>query len=327
MHFSLVKICPPGSPAHGFDDAVLPMYHALRRLGFSVEIRLNTPNPATRNIVFGSCVSPRLVGRTLPRSSIIVNLEQLVPGSIWMNNNYITHLRDFTVWDYSKRNLGVLHGLGITNTVLVPLGYVPEMTRLRPDFPEDIDVLFYGLLNDRRAAVLGALQERGIRAVAAPSDTFSDKRDALIARAKIILNVHFTLPASLEVVRLGYVWANRKAVVSERHESTEVDPCFSRACAYFPYGGLTEGVLSLLADAKARLAQAESGYAAFAARPLEGILKAVVGQRLFAASAGAGGMGGDTAPKTPLSEGPCPPETGGLRPYLPGITQSWIVGP
>ena len=325
MHFSLVKICPPSSPAHGFDDAVLPMHHALRRLGFSVEIRLNTPNPASRNIVFGSCVSPRHVGRTLPRNSIIVNLEQLVVGSIWMNNNYLTHLRDFTVWEYSERNLGVLHRLGITNAALVPLGYVPEMTRLRPDFPEDIDVLFYGLLNDRRAAVLGVLQERGIRAVAAPSDSFGDKRDALIARAKIILNIHFTLPASLEVARLGYVWANRKAVVSERHESTEVDSCFSRACAYFPYGELTEGVISLLADAKARQAQAESGYAAFAARPLEEILKAVVGQRRFAPPADTGGEGGATAPKAITDETPYLAEKGDMR--LPGVTQSWIIGP
>ena len=332
MHFSLVKISHPDVPTHGFDDAMLPMFHALRRLGFSVEIRINEPNPLSRNIVFGSCTAPRKVGRILPANSIIVNLEQMVPGSLWMNNNYLSHLHDFTVWEYSESNLEVLHRQGITGAVLVPLGYVPEMTRLRTDFPEDIDVLFYGLVNGRRADLLSSLEKRGIRTYIAGGNTFGFARDRLIARAKIILNIHFIVPARLELVRLGYIWANKKAVVSERHEQTEVPEYLENACAYAVYEELEERVCALLADNAARKQQAEKGLELFAAKRLDESLKKVVGNRVFAAgghslsesSEGYGNEAGSLKESSAFhGRGQDHAVPSGV--YLPGVSDEWSI--
>jgi hypothetical protein len=273
------------------------------------------------------------VGRSLPDNSIIVNLEQLVPGSLWMNNNYLSHLHDFTVWEYSRQNLEVLHQHGITRAALVPLGYVPEMTRLRTDLPEDIDVLFYGLLNKRRTDLLTRLESRNIRLYVAGGDTFGLGRDLLIARSKLVLNVHFTVPARLELARLGYVWANGKAVVSERHEQTEIPEYLEDACAYAPYEELEERVCAIVADDAARKLQAEKGHALFAANRLDDALKEIVGQRIFSsgthsdgtyspAPAGAGvdtSGGGSSSPAVATGKH--------ASVYLPGISSEWSIAP
>ena len=287
MHFSLVRFNPAdGPPSHGLDDVILPLFYALKSLGYRTEIRLDSVNPRSRNIVFGSCLAPRKIGRMLPPGSIVFNLEQLGGDSKWMNRDYQAHLREFPVWDYSAANMAVLEGLG-ARAAHVPPGYVPEMTRLRRDCPRDVDVLFYGLINDRRHAIIKALHDAGLK-VLATQEAFGNLRDALLARARLVLNVHYYLPAKLEMVRLGYVFANCRAVASERRPDTEIPPGLEEACAFYDYEDLVDGVRELLADEQAREKQEDAAFAVFAARPLARTLEGLVGRR----AAPAGGLAG-----------------------------------
>lgn len=280
MHFTLVKMNPPdASPSHGFDDAILPLYHALKRLGFEVEIRFNSVNAGSRNIVFGSCIAPRRIGRMLPRGSIIFNLEQANGASKWCNRDYLTHLKDFTVWDYSAENVRLLAAMGVPGAVHAPLGYVPEMTRLAPGYPEDVDLLFYGLVTDRRDAMLRRLVADGHNVIAS-QEAFGDLRDSLLAHARAVLNLHQFMPARLEVVRLGYIWANKKAVLSERGPDTEVPEHLEEACAWASYDELPEAAARLLAEPGAAARQGEAGFRAFAARPMADALEKIVGRRV-----------------------------------------------
>jgi hypothetical protein len=325
MHFSLVRISPPGVPtAHGFDDAILPLFYAFKSLGFAVEILCNRANPQSRNIVFGSCQAPRKTGRMLPRGSIIFNLEQLVDGSLWMNRDYLAHLRDFAVWDYSPGNIARLNGLGIRGASCVPPGYVPEMTRIDRRGPQDVDVLFYGLINARRQAVITRLRAGGIRVLAA-RDLFGNRRDALLARSRLLLNIHYAVPAKLEMVRLGYAFANRIAVIAEERADTELPANLERACAFFPEEALPEGARRLLDDDSLREKQEAAAFAAFSALPLAATLEKLVGRRVFASApqAAAGGED-DGSPLAGRGDAPCapaPPEWliagGGQDPALP----------
>lgn len=279
MHFSLVRISPPGAnPTHALDDVMLPMYYALRALGFTVEIRLNDCNPSSRNILFGTCLTPRKADREAPRGSIIMNLEQA--HSAWFTGEYLDHLKKFTVWDYSLRNIAFLKTREVSAEYL-PFGYVPEMSRLDGDGRKDIDVLFYGFLNKRRLDVINSFRDIRLMAV---QKAFGQERDDLLKRAKIVLNIHFYSPASLEVARLGYVWANKLAVAAERGPDTEIPQGLEGACAYFDYDHLADGVLSLLENDKMRQAQAESGYNAFAGLSFAESLKRLVGSRIHAAT-------------------------------------------
>ena len=279
MHFSLVKINPEDAqPSHGFDDVILPLFYALQRLGYQAEILFNRVSPKSRNIVFGSCIAPRRVGRELPPGSIIFNLEQLTPDSKWCNPNYIAHLRDYTVWDYSARNIGFLANLGIQAAHL-PLGYVPEMTRLDPTgaSPEN-GLLFYGLITERRDAMLRRLVAEGLP-VLASQDAFGDLRDKLLLASRLVLNLHNYLPARLEVARLGYVWANRKPVLSEIRPDTEIPDYLAEACCFAEYEDIPEAAARLLGSRAELNKQAERGFKAFASRPLTDGLQKIVGRR------------------------------------------------
>ncbi|MDR2743831.1 MAG: hypothetical protein LBB66_01325 [Desulfovibrio sp.] len=284
MHFTLVKINPENAhPSHGFDDVILPLYCALRRLGFAVEILFNRVNGKSRNIVFGSCITPRRTGRMLPGGSIVFNLEQIVPGNKWANSEYLAHLRGFDVWDYSPANTRELRLAGVASATCVPLGYVPEMTRLAQDCPAEVEALFYGLVSDRRHTLMQRLLQRGVR-VLCPGEAFGDLRDRLLTRSRLVLNIHNVVPARLEMARLGYVWANRKAVLSEAGEGDEIPDDLREACVFAAYDDFPETAARLLTDRNKLERQAGAGFRAFAARPLARTLEGIVGRRVYPAS-------------------------------------------
>lgn len=280
MHFSIVKINPEDAqPSHGFDDAIFPLYYALAALGFEVEILFNRVNPHSRNIVFGSVIAPRRVNRLLPPGSIVFNLEQLgVAESKWCNEHYLAHLRSFTVWDYSAANTAALRAAGVDDAVHLPLGYVPEMTRLKADFPAEADALFYGLVTERRHRLIQAFLAAGVHTLVS-QEAFGNLRDKLLARSRLVLNIHQFLPARLEVVRLGYVWANKKPVLSEKRDDTFIPEHLAEACLYADYDDMPEAARTLLAAPKRLKRLGETGFKAFKARPLSADLEKIVGRR------------------------------------------------
>ncbi len=46
----------------------------------------------------------------------------------------------------------------------MPVGYVPELTRIAAAPAEDIDILFYGSMNERRNNVISQLRQAGLNA-------------------------------------------------------------------------------------------------------------------------------------------------------------------
>ncbi|MDR2572856.1 MAG: hypothetical protein LBC94_00690 [Desulfovibrio sp.] len=288
MHFSLVKLNPADAhPSHGFDDVILPLYYALRRLGFEAEILFNRVNAHSRNIVFGSCIAPRRASRMLPRGSIVFNLEQIVAGNAWANPDYLTHLRGFEVWDYSAANTLALREAGIASAACVPPGYVPEMTRLAQNVPLDVEALFYGFVSDRRHVIIRRLLGLGVAALC-PREAFGDLRDKLLARTRLVLNIHNIAPARLETVRLGYAWANKKAVLSEECVGDEIPDDLREACVFASYEDFPEATARLLSNGGELQRQAEAGFRAFAARPLARTLEKLVGRRAHALCGGPG---------------------------------------
>jgi hypothetical protein len=92
-------------------------------------------------------------------------------------------------------------------------------------------------------------------------------RDALIARSKIVLNVHFYESRLFEIVRVSYLLANRKCVVSETGSDAPFERQFEPGVAFAPYGMLAETCMRLLQNPTARRDLAESGFNRIAALP------------------------------------------------------------
>jgi hypothetical protein len=174
---------------------------------------------------------------------ILFNLEQIAPGSPWLTTEYLALLRGRPVWDYSLQNIGELARLGIGATHC-DIGYMPALTRIKPA-REDIDVLFVGSLNERRMAVLQDVRNRGAR-LAYLFNLYGRERDAHIARSKIVLNLHFHEARVFEIVRVSYLLANRKCVVSETGLDRRYEQRFQTGIAFAPYDELADVCMRLL---------------------------------------------------------------------------------
>lgn len=277
MKLSLVKIFNERNRIvmQGLDDVIIPLTNSLLRLGHEVSYQENHLSTDRCNVIFGAhsgqdCLS------NIKKTDIIFNLEQWHSKSPFFTPEYLDLLRRCRVFEYSKRNAKYLsHEHGIS-TEFFRIGYDPLQSLLDPEFPQDIDVLFYGAVNPRRAKIINSLRQRGVN-VATLAGLFGKMRDFAIARSKMVLNIQYYEESSLEIVRLSYLFANRKAVVSECAPKTYFYPELKDACRFSAYNELPDAVEELLADGDKRRAIADSGFEAFAQWKMDDTTRALFG--------------------------------------------------
>jgi hypothetical protein len=261
-------ITPGGFPA--FQEVAETVYYGLLSLGHDCVITKRWLTDR-RLILFGSFSIP-LLGVMPPPGTILYNLEQVFHGSQFVTPTTVSIFRQYPMLDYNRRNIERLVKMGVPAPRYLPIGYVPELTRIPPAPEEDIDVLFYGSMDNRRRTVLDALRARGLR-VEAPFGMFGRKRDALIARSKMVLNMH-GLSDTFEAVRVSYPLANRKAVVSERGDGHEE---FLGAIAFADYDELVDRCEALAADDEARRQLSQRGFEIMSSRSESEYLKTALG--------------------------------------------------
>lgn len=275
----LVIVRPSGaSEPHSINEVVVSLFHGLKSLGCFVDIQENEPVGDGVNIFFHAHLLSRARASEMPEGSILYNFEQIFERSPWVGPIYRDLLSRVTVWDYSRRNLAAIRSIANPRGLhLVPLGHVPQLTCISPAPVEDIDVLFYGVVNSRRRAILLSLQQAGLR-VRVETDISGTARDELISRAKIVLNLHFYSTSIFEIVRVSYLLCNRKAVVGECGPNTEIDPDIREAIAAASYDRLCDTVLDLLRDESGRHLLARRGQEIFARRRLPDILACAIAE-------------------------------------------------
>ncbi len=225
------------------------------------------------NVVFGAhLIDTRELAAGMPPNSVIVNLEQLRGSKLESNPAYVDLLTRLPVWDYSARNIAELRALtGNTRIARLGIGYVPQMRRLTVPEVQPTDVLFYGSLNERRRAVLQALQGAGLR-VRYLFGVYGPERDRAIAEAKVVLNMHFFDSGIHELIRTSFLLANGKAVVCECNADTEIEEDIRQAVAVAPYADLAKACMALVKDDKRRREVERVGFAMFAARDQSAML-------------------------------------------------------
>lgn len=219
MRFHVVVIRPPGHlHASAFTEMAELITAGLSALGHSVTVGENSWESAAVNILFGAhhVLNPQGGWReVLPARSILYNLEPLVPNAPWATKAFADGFARYPVWDYAQANAAYRRQHQWPGTwYTLPIGYVPQWTRIVPSAMPDVDVLFYGSLSPRRQQVLQALRENGLR-VQVLFGVYGPERDAWMARSRVILNWHQAPGYPFESVRVGYLLANRSVVVSE----------------------------------------------------------------------------------------------------------------
>lgn len=255
-----------------FMDHVKSIAGALRSLGHEVSY-----TPSTVEEVLAECrVGARLImwganrlvedaanNSFMPADTIIFQTEQVsaIDKPEFFVQNWI-RLKSMIVWDYSITNVDSLKGLGITSAVHCPLGYHPSMETIKPAY-EDIDVLFYGSSGGARRDILNALDETNLNVVRA-FNVYGEARDALIARSKVVINLHFYQSGVFEIFRCSHLFANRKCVVNEAGgRDAQLESLAEASTSYVSRDALVDECRRLVGDDKARREQAERGYEAF----------------------------------------------------------------
>ena len=114
--------------------------------------------------------------------------------------------------------------------------------------------------------MLDELRKAGAR-VEAVFGVYGAARDALIARSRVVLNIHFFEAKVFEIVRVSYLLGNGRAVVSERGAAPEEEAPFEEAVAFADYDGLTRACLDLLEHDRERARLSEAGRRVMRARP------------------------------------------------------------
>lgn len=164
---------------------------ALRRSGHGVE--LDTEFMPTRDGDMphdreGSIVQVVLGAHhgqvKLPEYPVVIYQTE-TPNSSWFTAGYKTRLlAALAVWEAAPGFVTQEP----ERTSVVPPGVDPERVLSPDSSKQDIPILFYGSLSERRVALLTKLQDAGL----APSvhfNVFGAERDALIDRAKIVVDI------------------------------------------------------------------------------------------------------------------------------------------
>jgi acetyltransferase-like isoleucine patch superfamily enzyme len=260
MKFAILLLSPPDySHSSAFQEVAETLNEGLRKLGYDSLIT-HKVSPERRHIVLGSHLLSSLE-MNLPHDSILFNLEQISPDSAWVTHKLVEDSKTFEIWDYSPTNIQHLQRLGVSRLQHVPIGYAPILTRI-PQYPtlnQDIDVLFYGSTNQRRNRILQDLEDQGVN-ITALFGVYGAERDEMIARAKIILNIHFYEAKIFEIVRISYLLANQKFIISEQSPHDSDTNFFAEGLVFTPYENLVETCIKWLKDDQGRDAIAQQGF-------------------------------------------------------------------
>ena len=250
--------------------------YSLKELGHDATMGFNKIESDRKNILIGChLLDPALIPK-LPTSTVILNTEQISDGTNPWNKTAFNWFRDFEVWDYSQKNMEKFQHLGIKHAKHFKIGFQKELARLEKTANKDVDILFYGCLNERRRTILQALTEKGLN-VKVLFGVYGKERDQWIERSRVVLNHHFYDSQIFEIVRVFYLLANSVAVVAEVNETTSIDPIYKEGIFPAEYSQLVSGCLELIIKSPLRLKLQEAALDAISRYPQKSFTEALLG--------------------------------------------------
>lgn len=246
--FAICIFYPEGYVHHrAFEELCEVLCYGLRDLGHHCVILQNQFSTESVNILLGVHLIPEQHHSKFPNNSIILNTEPLDSIREDWAGRILSLSHALTVWDYSEKNVDLFVSRGLPAPSIFEFGYQPQLDRIPLSPRRDIDILFYGSLNERRKAIIAELEGGGLR-VTCVFGVYGTERDALISRSRIVLNLKASELNSTEVVRISYLLMNGVAVVSELVQGQHSATFAEKFIEHFDRHTLAAGLRRLLAD-------------------------------------------------------------------------------
>ena len=248
MQFNICLIQPKNYiHTYAFLELAQLLHFGIKSLNLRSKLSLNQICPDSTNIVIGAHLLDTSLISQLPKNSIILNTEQLDGINIAWLTPILQFAKNFSVWDYSLKNILKLNDLGFYKVKFLELGYQSELQRIPKKSPQNIDVLFYGSMNPRREKVIAELRAHDLNVHVAFA-IYGPQRDELISRSKVVLNHHHYDSEIYEVVRTSYLINNAKLVVGEVNPSTSIDTHYLTSIYPAKYEELAASCYKLVRD-------------------------------------------------------------------------------
>ncbi|MFV3370536.1 GT99 family glycosyltransferase N-terminal domain-containing protein [Pseudomonas sp. NY15435] len=191
----------------------------LQAAGFPSEIIFQEPEGGfSSSLHFVIC--PQIF-KSLPGLYVAFQMEQSV-SSRWFTNDYLQMLENsFAIFDYSLTNVKYLqeNGLTLRQIYYTPISYIPDYYSAEKPAKE-YDILFYGdANNERRKDYLNVLSKKYKTKII--NNIFGEELYQEIAKARLVVNIHYYEGALLETTRLYECLSLGAMLISE--SSPDVD--------------------------------------------------------------------------------------------------------
>ena len=237
------------------------IHFSVLELGLKSQITFNycDNNPSTKNIVLGAHLLNDNLIEDIPENTIIFNTEQIESiTENWKKKILKLARKNIIFWDYSQYNLDYLSKTINIKGKLFQIGYQKELNRINHNIDKNIDVLFYGSINTRREHIINKLKDRKIN-VKTLFGVYGKERDDLIAKSKLILNMHMYDSKIFEIVRVFYLLSNSIPVLTEVGSDTKFNNDFLDLICKSTYENIEKNIIYLLENDKKRIELGENG--------------------------------------------------------------------
>lgn len=156
-------------------------------------------------------------GASLPKDCVVWNFEN-IGSQVKQDDLVYWHDRASEIWDFSKSNLPKYFPMIACSAKYVPVGFHESMKRftMRPDAERDIDVCFFGMMNERRTQFKTDLDAIGVKTHFS-SRLFGAERDAILSRSKLALSLQYYEGGVYPALRVLHYIANGVPFVTETH--------------------------------------------------------------------------------------------------------------
>ena len=263
-----------------FKEVAELLHFSLLKLKRKSYINFNNfdTNPQIKNIIFGAHLLTDDLINSVPNNSIIFNTEQI--GSLNLNKKWINRIikltkRNIELWDYSDFNLQFMYNETKIKGKLFEIGYQQELNRISLSKSPDVDVLFYGAINERRKYIIDKLVENKIK-VKCLFGVYGENRDKWIANSKLVLNMHMYDSKVFEIIRVFYLMTNSVPVVSEYEKNTKINNNYLNGFKASSYDGLVKNIINLIENKIARRELGNKGSALIKKYPQEEFTKKIL---------------------------------------------------
>tara|TARA_Y100000746_G_C15434399_1_gene420024 strand:- start:649 stop:1500 length:852 start_codon:yes stop_codon:yes gene_type:complete len=209
-------------------------------------------NPKVKNIIFGAHLLNDDMINSIPSNTIIFNTEQIESiNEIWKRRILLLASKGIVFWDYSNHNLDLLLTKLNVKGRLFEIGFQKNLQRIKMNDNKEVDVLFYGSLNNRREKIINNLLKKNVK-VKCLFGVYGKDRDDWIGKSKIVLNLHYYESKIFEIVRIFYLLTNAIPIVSEVDENTKLNNNYLKGIKGSNYEDVEKNILSLLENEKER---------------------------------------------------------------------------